>query len=76
VEALTRGLMNKFLHLPLQALKTAAREGDASALEAIGNVFARECAAQKAEQEKELAAAVPEETNGDSDTNPEKPMPR
>ncbi len=61
VEALTRGLMNKFLHLPLQALKTAAREGDASALEAIGNVFARECAIQKAENESEQAAAEAEE---------------
>ncbi len=56
VDSLTRGLMNKFLHLPLQALKTAAREGDASSLEAIGNVFARECVAHKAEQEAEKAA--------------------
>lgn len=56
VDSLTRGLMNKFLHLPLQALKTAAREGDASTLEAIGNVFARECATHKAEQEAEKAA--------------------
>jgi glutamyl-tRNA reductase len=51
VEALTRGLMNKFLHLPLQALKTAAREGDAPALQAIGGVFARECVNQKAERQ-------------------------
>ena len=28
VEALTRGLVNKFLHPPMQALKQAAREGD------------------------------------------------
>jgi len=76
VEALTRGLMNKFLHLPLQALKTAAREGDAPALEAIGNVFARECAIQKAEQEKEQTAGAPEETNGESGANPEEPRPR
>jgi glutamyl-tRNA reductase len=55
VDSLTRGLMNKFLHLPLQALKTAAREGDASSLEAIGNVFARECVAHKAEQDAENA---------------------
>jgi len=51
VEALTRGLMNKFLHLPLQALKSAARQGDASALEAIGGVFARECVSEKAERQ-------------------------
>jgi glutamyl-tRNA reductase len=56
VDSLTRGLMNKFLHLPLQALKTAAREGDASSLEAIGSVFARECVAHKAEQDAEQEA--------------------
>ncbi|HTV81179.1 MAG TPA: glutamyl-tRNA reductase [Acidobacteriaceae bacterium] len=56
VDSLTRGLMNKFLHLPLRALKTAAREGDASSLEAIGNVFARECVAQKAEQDAQKQA--------------------
>jgi hypothetical protein len=31
--------MNKFLHMPLQALKTAAREGDAATVEAICGVF-------------------------------------
>ena len=35
VEALTRGLVNKFLHSPMQALKQAAREGDESRLEAL-----------------------------------------
>jgi glutamyl-tRNA reductase len=35
VEALTRGLVNKFLHLPMQALKQAAREHDAARLEAL-----------------------------------------
>ena len=62
VDSLTRGLMNKFLHLPLQALKTAAREGDANALEAIGGVFARECASQKAEQDAAAAPQKPEES--------------
>ncbi len=37
VEALTRGLVNKFLHPPMQALKQAAREGDAVRLEAVCN---------------------------------------
>jgi len=41
VESLTRGLMNKFLHLPLQAMKSAAREGDAAALETIRGMFHR-----------------------------------
>src|SRR4029079_12803580 len=35
VEALPRGLVNKFLHPPLQALKQAARENDAARLEAL-----------------------------------------
>jgi glutamyl-tRNA reductase len=35
VEALTRGLVNKFLHVPMQALKQAARENDAARVEAL-----------------------------------------
>jgi glutamyl-tRNA reductase len=35
VEALTRGLVNKFLHPPMQALKQAAREGDFARLDAL-----------------------------------------
>jgi glutamyl-tRNA reductase len=35
VEALTRGLVNKFLHSPMQALKQAAREGDTARLDAL-----------------------------------------
>jgi glutamyl-tRNA reductase len=42
VELLTRGLMNKFMHMPLQALKSAARDGDAAALETIRAMFERE----------------------------------
>jgi glutamyl-tRNA reductase len=47
VEALTRGLMNKFMHMPLQALKSAARDGDAAALDAIRGMFDRECGREK-----------------------------
>ncbi len=39
VEALTRGLVNKFLHQPLRALKAAAREGDLATVEAIRTAF-------------------------------------
>jgi len=39
VEALTRGLVNKFLHQPLQALKAAAREGDLATVETIRTAF-------------------------------------
>lgn len=35
VEALTRSIVNKLLHQPMQALKQAAREGDAMKLDAI-----------------------------------------
>jgi glutamyl-tRNA reductase len=35
VEALTRGLVNKFLHPPMQAIKQAAREGDSVRLDAL-----------------------------------------
>ncbi|MBV8115356.1 MAG: hypothetical protein JO300_11470, partial [Silvibacterium sp.] len=40
VEAVTRGLVNKFLHQPLRALKNAAQHGDLAAIEAIRAAFA------------------------------------
>ena len=39
VEAITRGLMNKFLHHPLRALKNAAQHGDLAAIDAIRAAF-------------------------------------
>jgi hypothetical protein len=39
VEALTRGLINKVLHQPLQALKSAARVGDPTIAEAVQQIF-------------------------------------
>jgi glutamyl-tRNA reductase len=39
VEALTRSLTNKFLHHPLKAIKSAAKEGNAVAVEAIREAF-------------------------------------
>ncbi len=35
IEALTRGLVNKFLHPPMQALKQAARENDPTRVDAL-----------------------------------------
>jgi len=35
LDALTRGLVNKFLHPPMQAIKQAAREGDSARLDAL-----------------------------------------
>jgi glutamyl-tRNA reductase len=45
VEVLTRGLVNKFLHPPMQALKQAARDGDAARLEALCDVWSVPAAA-------------------------------
>jgi glutamyl-tRNA reductase len=39
VEALTRGLVNKFLHRPVQAIKAAASEGNSTAVDAIREAF-------------------------------------
>jgi len=39
VEALSRGLVNKFMHPPMQALKKAAREGDLARIEAIRETY-------------------------------------
>ncbi|HZU09704.1 MAG TPA: glutamyl-tRNA reductase [Pseudacidobacterium sp.] len=39
VESLTRGLMNKFLHLPMQSLKAAAQESDALVIEVLREIF-------------------------------------
>ena len=39
IEALTRGLMNKFLHAPLKGLKDAAEQGDREALDRLCATF-------------------------------------
>jgi glutamyl-tRNA reductase len=39
VEALTRGLVNKLLHQPVQAIKAAASEGNTAAVDAIRDAF-------------------------------------
>jgi glutamyl-tRNA reductase len=39
VEALTRGLVNKFLHPPMQALKQAARENNSARVDALCDVW-------------------------------------
>ncbi len=55
VEALTRGMVNKFLHPHMQAVKKAAREGDAVRLDALCEAWsvptaARETPAASAER--------------------------
>ena len=39
VDLLTRGLANKFLHMPLQALREAAQQGDEARLEILRETF-------------------------------------
>ena len=54
VEALTRGLVNKFLHPPMQALKQAARENDSDRVEALCDVWSLPATPQN-----EVSAPVP-----------------
>jgi glutamyl-tRNA reductase len=48
VEALTRGLMNKFLHPPMQALKQAARENDSTRVDALCEAWSLPSVAERA----------------------------
>lgn len=74
VEALTRGLMNKFLHPPMQAIKQAAREGDSARLDALcdawsvsveGAAEADRQASQQAEKAKTSEPVKPNKTKVD-----------
>ena len=56
VEAVTRGLANKFLHLPLQAIKSAALEGDAATVQVLRDAFNLN---EQASQSRSGPAAVP-----------------
>jgi glutamyl-tRNA reductase len=57
VEALTRGLVNKFLHPPMQALKQAAREGNSARLDALCDAWS--ISAASVQEEPSEATAVP-----------------
>ena len=59
VDALTRGLANKFLHLPLQALREAAQQGDAERLDLLRETFRLESAAETGRQSDLPVAHVP-----------------
>ena len=63
VEALSRGLMNKFLHPPMQALKQAARDGDLARIEAIRETYALDAghgyAGRIATREEAVGEAAP-----------------
>jgi glutamyl-tRNA reductase len=57
VEALTRGLVNKFLHPPMQALKQAAREGDQLRLETVCDEWSIPAATEKV-PEREAPSSI------------------
>jgi glutamyl-tRNA reductase len=60
VEALTRGLVNKFLHPPMQAFKQAAREGNSVRLDALCEAWSVSAAAiHEAEPEVPAVAVNP-----------------
>ncbi len=61
IETLSRGLMNKFLHPPMQAFKQAAREGNAARLNALCEAWSVSAAtAPDVESAVETQAAAPE----------------
>jgi glutamyl-tRNA reductase len=55
VEALTRGLVNKFLHPPMQALKQAARENDSARVDALCDVWSLPATGGATPVENEIA---------------------
>ena len=63
VETLTRGLVNKFLHQPVQAIKAAAGEGNTAAIDAIREAFGLTAPGSSADldDDPEFAAARDEE---------------
>jgi glutamyl-tRNA reductase len=75
VEALTRGLVNKFLHPPMQALKQAAREGDSTRLDMLCETWSVSAApaAQEPEPQAKSAETVPDK-NVPEKIEPEKPV--
>jgi glutamyl-tRNA reductase len=57
VEMLTRGLVNKFLHPPMQALKQAAREGNSARLDALCEAWSVSVASASEADSNSAAAA-------------------
>ncbi|HEX4284120.1 MAG TPA: glutamyl-tRNA reductase [Terracidiphilus sp.] len=61
VEALTRGLVNKFLHPPMQALKRAARDNDAARVEALCETWSLPSGTDRPAEVTEISATRSEE---------------
>lgn len=73
VEALTRGLVNKFLHPPMQALKQAAREGDAVRLDALCDTWSLPTGG---EQEAQAVMTEPERAESAKTSDASQEIPR
>jgi glutamyl-tRNA reductase len=65
VEALTRGLVNKFLHPPMQALKEAARENDEVRLETLCETWSLPSANAQAAPDAGAATDAVKQSNQD-----------
>jgi glutamyl-tRNA reductase len=72
VEALTRGLVNKFLHPPMQALKQAARDGDQARLDAVCDEWSvsavSDAATQRDAETARREVSAPETEPGQTET--------
>jgi glutamyl-tRNA reductase len=78
VEALTRGLVNKFLHPPMQALKQAARENDAVRLDALCETYSLPGASAQPDPESiadPIAELIAEPEQQSNPTPPDAPAP-
>jgi glutamyl-tRNA reductase len=64
VEALTRGLVNKFLHPPMQAIKQAAREGDSARLDALCEAWSVSAEATP-DAERQIQKPAPREASSE-----------
>jgi Glutamyl-tRNAGlu reductase, dimerisation domain len=71
----TRGLMNKFLHMPMQALKAAALEADTVMLEVMREVFHLPAAQEQTQEQTQtqIQKQAPEQTQTQLE---EQPTPR
>jgi len=69
IEALTRGLVNKFLHPPMQALKQAAREGNSARVDALCEAWSVPLAGEPIPDPIVFAAPVQLEIPADENTN-------
>jgi glutamyl-tRNA reductase len=66
VEALTRGLVNKFLHPPMQAMKQAARENNSARLDALCDAWSISAAAGS-EAEPAVTAVAASSTSSETE---------